>query len=137
MRVLCDKHELKKLRRRFLRSAPRERMEACWGKREGNEYHVYLFMPLESMKGTRTSVTYDAEELQSHKDEAYEEGLQFLGTIHSHIDCDGAPSEHDIDDAVIQGELVTGIFHIATVNGRRRCRVKFYSPMIGVEVEIT
>lgn len=136
MKILIDKREIVKLKRRFLKAYPKERIELVWGKfKKPDEFHIYIFDSI-PYKSTHNWVDYDESEPQISSDHAATRGLVLLGSIHSHPDCfDASPSEYDYDEGVKSGELISGI---AVINqnskGRRSVKIRWWGPLQGLDV---
>lgn len=139
MKVVVAKSELAKFRRRILKAYPKERIEILWGRQiSPDEFHIFIFEQVPHT-ATKTSVTYDrGGEIELSQIDAEDAELEQLGSIHSHPDCyDAAPSEFDYDGGVIDGEIISGIALVTKdkETGRRRVRIRFWGPLVGVTCE--
>lgn len=134
MIVKVDPAEIRKFRRRVLRAYPNEHMELVWGKQvKLNVFHIHVFDQIKYI-GVSDAIYYDDEQVRESAEEAKLVGLTLLGSIHSHPEChDSAPSEHDYDEALKAGELISGIALVCKQpNGRRSIRIRFWGPLHGV-----
>lgn len=135
MKVKISPDEVKKFKRRVLKAYPNEHMELLWGKKQGDEYQIFIFDKFKHL-GTPRCVYYDTEEFEASRQFAQENGYVFLGSIHSHPKCsDTAPSEHDYDAALEQGEMISGIALVeeSILTGRRKVTIRFWGPLQQVE----
>lgn len=136
MKVFVAPDEIKKFKRRVLKSYPNEHMELLWGKEVSkNEFHVFFFDNQFPYIGTPRTCCYDNNEIDLSAQWAEEAGYMLLGSIHSHPNCnDTAPSEWDYDEALKQGEKLFGIAQvIKSPKGRRKVVIRFWGPLEKVE----
>jgi hypothetical protein len=144
-KIIVDKHEERKFRRRALDHCPFEHMEALWGQVRGEVLYVCAFIRLEHQVSIRT-IRYDELELDEHEDDAREAGLEFLGTIHSHTNCeDDRFGDTDLANVQESQETIQGICAIQTKVkdektkklkplSRRRCRIAYWPTVRPLEV---
>jgi len=138
MKVQVDKAVLAGYRRRALRRFPNEYMETIWGKVSKEAIQICAFYPIDH-KGQQEWLEYepaDVEDQKERQDGPDHPKLQYLGSIHSHPDADGEPSEADWQSSRQDGERVMGIYQIVRNGGRKRGKVRFYSEPLQ-ELEIT
>lgn len=110
-RIVVDRQEERKFIRRALRAHPLETMEAIWGEIRGEILYICAFVKLEH-RATRKDLKYEEEELDEHEEDAEESGWKFLGTIHSHPNCednDMGFSDTDLSTMQESQETVMGI----------------------------
>lgn len=113
-KIVVDKKEEAKFRRRVLDRYPYEHMEALWGQIRGDVLYVCAFIRMEHQILVK-HLKYDESELDEHEEDAREAGLEFLGTIHSHPDCaDNRFGDTDLADAQESQECIMGIAAIET-----------------------
>jgi len=111
-----DRREEQKFIRRALRAHPREMIEAMWGEVRGEILYICAFVKVDH-KATRQNLRYEEEELDEHEEDAKEAGWTFLGTIHSHPNCetnDVGFSETDLATLQESQETVMGICAVQT-----------------------
>jgi proteasome lid subunit RPN8/RPN11 len=126
-KIVVDKKEEARFRRRVLRRYPCEYLEALWGKLHGDILYIVAFVKADH-KGTRRSLKYDEQELDFHEEDAAEHGLHFLGTIHSHPNVtDTRFGDFDLEDCQETQEVIIGIAAIEKLpNGRKKCRIDYW-----------
>jgi proteasome lid subunit RPN8/RPN11 len=113
-KIVVDKKEEAKFRRRALNCYPYEHIEALWGYVRGDVLYICAFMAMEH-KVTIKTIHYSDHELDDHEDDAREAGLEFLGTIHTHPDCaDNRFGDTDLEMSQESQECVMGILAIET-----------------------
>lgn len=150
-RITVDNREEGKFRSRALNHTPKEYMEALWGYVRGDTAYICAFVKMEldpEKTNSRRVDCKDEQELDYHEDDAAEarvwddvEGrrinLAFLGTIHSHPDCeDAVPSEHDIRGLLETQESVMAVCAIQKLaSGRRRTIVEYWPAVRPFPVE--
>lgn len=143
-KIVVDKKEEAKFRRRCLDNYPYEHIEALWGQIRGDTLYICAFMQMEHEVTVKT-INYEDEELDWHEDDAREAGLEFLGTIHSHPDCaDDRFGDTDLEMSQESQEMVMGICAIETKkkgkNGkakklkRRRTRIAYWPTVRPLQV---
>jgi proteasome lid subunit RPN8/RPN11 len=138
-KIVIDKREERKFRRRALAHYPYEHIEALWGEVRGDTVYVVAFMAMEHRSSLK-SLQYEDAELDEHEDDAKDAHLEFLGTIHSHPDCnDNRFGDRDLATMQESQESVMGILAIeAEVKGKklkkRRCRVAYWPSTRPLEV---
>ena len=135
--IVVDRRVLQGFVRRALKRYPREYAEALWGSINSHVINIKACLGIDH-EGTRNSVDYESEELQEQEQEAREQKLLLLGTIHSHPgtkDC--SPSEDDWVFAKDDGELIAGVCAIWLVKQRRRTRTIFWPRLADYEVRVT
>lgn len=113
-KIVVDKKEEAKFRRRALACYPYEHIEALWGYVRGEVLYIVAFMAMEH-KVSIKHIYYTDQELDDHEDDAREAGLEFLGTIHTHPDCnDNRFGDTDLEMSQDSQECVMGICAIET-----------------------
>lgn len=113
-KIVVDKNEEAKFRRRSLDRYPFEHIEALWGYVRGDVLYVCAFMAMEH-KATVKHIHYEDQELDEHEEDAREAGLEFLGTIHTHPDCtDNRFGDTDLEMSQESNECIMGICAIET-----------------------
>jgi proteasome lid subunit RPN8/RPN11 len=147
LKVVVDGREEGRFRRRALRYAPKETISALWGYVRGDTVYICAFIKCDINKketNTRKVVCIDEDlELDRHEDDAKDTEiydsvsgrrikLEFLGTIHTHPDCDDAVlSEHDIRDSLNTQESILAVCAIQIPkDGSRRKTVVSYWPCL-------
>jgi proteasome lid subunit RPN8/RPN11 len=142
-RIVVDKKEEAKFRRRALRRFPLEYIEALWGQIRGDILYICAFVRMEVDKATIKSLYYDEQELDFHVEDAKEAGLQFLGTIHSHPNCEDTRfGDTDLENVQDSGEIVMGIAAIQRIGEgrkkRKRCILEYWPvvhPLITIRMD--
>lgn len=150
-KIVIDKQEEAKFRRRALKAYPMEYIEALWGFIRKDVLYVCVFMPMEQnvdnegtpIKPKNNSVSYAEDELDSHEDEAKEHRLTLLGTVHTHPDCSLTHfSEGDLLDQLDSQETVFGICAIETIETkskgkkcRRQCKIAYWPSIRPLHIE--
>jgi proteasome lid subunit RPN8/RPN11 len=136
MRVIVDKDEERKFRRRALSHMPNEYMEVMYGYVEDDTLVVCAFVDIDH-EGTPKSIAYDQEEIDRQKGLAEKSGLVLLGTIHTHPDREeGIYSECDARDSYHNEEKLFAICSIHMKSGKRRTVDIWYWPGVTpLEVE--
>ena len=130
-KIVVDKKEEAKFRRRCLQHYPYEHIEALWGRIRGDTLHICAFVQMEH-KATTKDIDYTDDELDNHEDDAREAGYELLGTIHSHPDCDDDRfGDTDLEMSQESQEIVMGILAIETKTKgkklrRRRTRIAYW-----------
>lgn len=115
-RIVVDPREERKFIKRALRKHPLEILEALWGEVRGEILYICAFVKVDH-KATRKTLKYEEEELDEHEEDAAEAGWKFLGTIHSHPNCDDNDvgfSEIDLSTMQDSQETVMAICAIQT-----------------------
>jgi proteasome lid subunit RPN8/RPN11 len=137
-RVVVDKRAEQGFRRRALRRYPLEYIETLWGRIEGTTAYVHAFMPLKH-SATPDQIDYDDADLWDQHDEARDEQLTVLGSIHTHPDRDEAIfSEGDLREHIIDPhDRVMGICAIECKGKRRKCRVIYWPGVLPCLVTYT
>ena len=125
MRVLVSGDVLAAFRRRAVRRYPREYMETIWGKMVNGDAHIFSFQTIPHT-GTRETCEYVYSDIVSQREDAEEDGLTMLGTIHTHPDGGSGPSESDMETARTDGDMVSGILQVLRVNGKKRTHFCFF-----------
>jgi proteasome lid subunit RPN8/RPN11 len=109
-RIVVDKKEEAKFRRRAMRSYPLEHIEALWGQVRGDILYICAFIRMDIERATVKTLYYDEQEMDFHEEDAREAGLHFLGTIHTHPNCDDTRfGDTDLENAQETQETVMGI----------------------------
>ncbi len=130
MKVNVSQDVLSSFRRRALRRYPKEYMETIWGRVKGGEAYIYAFHPIKQ-ESDNESVKYEPADIEEQRDEeAPQEKMRLLGTIHTHPDSGIEPSQSDWETARVDGDLIIGICQITTSKGRKSSQVRFYSEPI-------
>lgn len=127
-KVVVDREEEAKFRRRALQRKPHEYIESLLGYVRRDTLYIAMFVPMEH-DGKLTKVNYDDDELDEHDEDAKEVHLELLGTIHTHYESgDATLSEHDIRDIQETQEAVVAILNIEMRNKDgnplRRCKTE-------------
>lgn len=139
MRIQVDRRVLKGFRQRALKKYPLEHLETIFGFVKSNVIHIVSFCPIDhDSKPDRCEyLVADIEEQRDKEDFPEYRKLQLLGTIHSHPDAPGEPSEADWQTSRIDGDLVSGIYQILPrKRGQRKYgKVKFFADPVQ-ELEI-
>lgn len=130
MKVQVSRSVLNGYRKRALKKYPSEYLESIFGRINGKTIQILAFYPMEH-KGTPESCEYETIIVEEQQDgEDAPPKMKWLGTIHSHPDSQGHPSEADWVSARTDGEIISGIYQIwphKTGRGRKTCKVRFYS----------
>jgi proteasome lid subunit RPN8/RPN11 len=144
-KIVVDKKEEEKFRRRALDHYPFEHIEALWGRVRGDVLYICAFMAMEH-KVTIKTIHYSDQELDDHEDDARDAGMEFLGTIHTHPDCaDNRFGDTDLEMSQDSQECVMGICAIETKVKdektkkvkklkRRRIRIAYWPTVRPLEV---
>jgi|SRR5208282_4039699 proteasome lid subunit RPN8/RPN11 len=113
-RIVVDKKEEAKFRRRALNHYPLEYMEALWGKVRGDILYIHAFVKVDHKPGKRT-LQFEDFEIDEHEEDAAEIGLVYLGTIHTHPNASDAQfSEVDCEQSQDSQDVMMGICGIQT-----------------------
>ncbi len=113
-RIVVDKKEEGKFRRRAIRHYPLEHMEALWGTVRGDILYIHAFIKVDHKPAART-ISYDDTELDEHEEDAAEIGLVYLGTIHTHPNCEDTRfGDTDLEQSQDSSDAVMGICAIQT-----------------------
>lgn len=117
-------------RRRAIKAYPNEMMETIWGRVVGDTLHIHAFMPIKH-KGKPTILTYKDYDLSDQEDEAAEEKLELLGTIHTHPNVlEEIFSEEDLRGVQDEPDIIMGICaitqEISKGKKRRNCRIAYW-----------
>jgi proteasome lid subunit RPN8/RPN11 len=145
MKLIVEQNGFASYRKRALAEYPMEYLEILVGTAADDVVEIKKFVHI-SHTVTKTNgscpacgnqdvprLGYARDDLDRIKKEAEAEGLQFLGTIHSHPDCDAIPSEADNDDSRSINEVVSGILHIwMTSSKRKRSHAQWWPPQWSV-----
>jgi len=144
-KIVVDKKEEAKFRRRALAHYPYEHIEALWGEIRGEVLYIVAFMAVDHKCSLKT-LRYEDQELDEHEDDAKEAGLTFLGTIHSHPNCnDDRFGDYDLAIMQENQESIQAICAIQTkvkdekskktkTLKRRRCRIAYWPTVRPLEV---
>jgi len=129
LQVKVNDLELRKLKRRMKQAFPYERIELLVGRRGAGVVCVDEFWQIPHRAG-KDHCEYSHEMLLEIKKRIKRDGLELLGTIHSHPNTfDGSLSEIDLHYAHVTKEIVSGICSIyKTSGGQKRCRILFWQP---------
>ena len=125
-RIVVDKKEERKFIRRALHRMPAEYMEALWGQIRADILYICAFVKMDH-KATRNNLKYEEEELDEHEEDAEENGLHLIGSIHSHPNCednDVGFSETDLATMQESQETVMGICTVQTSKVDAKTKVK-------------
>ena len=151
-KIVVDKHEERKFRRRALRRNPKEYAEALWGYVRGDTAYICAFLKCDFKDPTTSSIYIPPEELDAHEDDANDttiidkvDGqkmkLELLGTIHTHPDREFAVvSDFDIWDQLDSQESIQGVCAIEIKNKntkKERCitRIEYWPAVRPLSVE--
>jgi proteasome lid subunit RPN8/RPN11 len=128
MRVQVSRSVLNGYRKRALKKYPDEYLESIFGRIDGQVIRILAFYPMEH-DGSPDACRYETVVVDEQKDgEDSPPKMKWLGTIHSHPDAQGHPSEADWESARMDGEIVSGIYQILPHKGKRKTgKVRFYS----------
>ena len=128
MKVQVSRSVLNGYRKRALKKYPDEYMESIFGRVDGQKIVILAFYPLDH-EGSPDQCKYETASVDEQKDgEDCPPKMKWLGTIHSHPDCEGCPSEADWETARMDGEVISGIYQILPRKvGRKLGKVRFYS----------
>lgn len=123
-KIIIDKKEEAKFRRRALRKFPNEYLEMLWGFIENRCLHICAFVPIEH-KAWINAVEYDEVDIDEHVERAKEtKKLMLVGTIHTHpYREDATPSSFDFKDNEADIDLVMGVMSIEKKKKKGRKRV--------------
>ena len=113
-RIVVDKKEEARFRRRALRRYPYEYIEALWGQVRGDTMYICAFVKMLHTSSDRAIFLAD-NEMDDHVEDAEEHGMHFLGTIHTHPDCEDTRfGDTDLETSQESQEAVMGICAIQT-----------------------
>ena len=119
MVTVLNQAALRRFKRRAREHFPKEYMEAVVGfEKDG----VFFVVDLETiaLKQAKGWVDFvDAEEVEDIHEEAREDGLEWLGTCHTHPNCDPVPSDADLIGARGMNERLIGIYEISEVKDKK------------------
>jgi Prokaryotic homologs of the JAB domain len=139
LKIVVDKKEEGRFRRRALYHFPLEHMEALWGQVRGDTLYICAFVPMNFTQSMRT-MSYDDTELDEHEEDAKEAGYTFLGTIHTHPNCkDTRFGDTDLEHSQDSQEDVMGICAIETLNEgkkteRKKVRIEYWPTVRPLQV---
>ena len=152
-KVLVDRGVLANFRRRAILRAklnpPQEYIEAPLGKiasdgktGEAVETGTALIQVIHPVEHTADASTcyYASEELDSVLDDAGELGLDFLGTIHTHVGVRRACvhlSTTDRNSAVEDSESISAVLFVKRTRGHIRTELSIEVPVAPIEIRIT
>jgi proteasome lid subunit RPN8/RPN11 len=123
-RIVVDRVEEQKFRRRALRRFPLEYIEALWGYIRGNTLYICAFVSM-NHRASKRAIWYEDQELDEHEEDAAEAGYGLLGTIHTHPNCSDARfGDTDLEQSQDTQELVLGICAIQIITVGRKERKK-------------
>lgn len=143
-KIVVSKKEERKFIRRARKRLPNEYIEAIWGFVRGETLYICVFFPLnhEGKPRSLRFMDWDGREVEDNvdviddlDDEAKEENLSYLGTIHTHPNCEESNiSENDIFSARETGDLVSGI--CAFRNGKYvRAKITYWPTLNPIKVD--
>lgn len=147
MRVTVDRKQLQRFRARALKTYPQEYIEVVLGENRGDHLVIKKFVQI-AHKATKTdqlcsvcgqatdqrSLDYTEDEMETCKRMARDEGLQILGSIHSHPDQQADTYPSDTDNASCTTyDLLLGIMAIWKAGKRKRSSVKWWLPQQSVQ----
>jgi proteasome lid subunit RPN8/RPN11 len=123
---------------RSKRHHPLEHIEAIWGTETVDGFRILELHRLRITTRTQNCLDYDDIELARQKWLAEKEGLQFLGTVHSHPhrDNDSAPSFIDHIKALKDGERIMGILHLWKEGARFKSTIDWWFPQKPLDFNI-
>lgn len=137
IKVVVDNRVLGGYRRRALRHFPNEYMETLWGRISNNVITIIAFQAIEH-EATTKDLSYDDDQIFIQTEDANDEKLQLLGTIHSHpypthtctkcgTTADPSPSKADWVDMADNSEIVSGVCAIwVRESGRKQTKIQFW-----------
>jgi proteasome lid subunit RPN8/RPN11 len=135
MRVVVDRNEEKKFRRRAMRRMPKEYIELLFGHVHDDSIVICAFVEIDH-ESTPQALTYDTEDLERQVDLAAKSGLEYLGTIHSHPHRpDTMFSETDARDSLGREDIVFGILAIDDSKRPWKCVTDYWPKVKPFEVE--
>jgi proteasome lid subunit RPN8/RPN11 len=142
LRVIAQARDWKGFIRRAKAAFPREHCEALWGQVAVDGFHVAKFVQIKTnaAETNHSTVDYDDEELHRQMLNAAREGLDFLGTVHTHPDkdYDTAASTFDHHAASKDGERVMGVVVIyKTDKNKFVVKTDWWIPQPRIEFELT
>lgn len=139
MNIQIDRKGLSGFRRRaWARFPHKEYVEALFGIVQAGIPIVSLFYPMEHT-ADKWACDYAPLEIKELSQIAAEHGLQFLGTIHTHMGSNTCahPSKNDVKSSQELGERLFGIVHLyKTDSGRRRSTTEFFPSKDAVKVTL-
>jgi proteasome lid subunit RPN8/RPN11 len=119
-RIVVDKKEEARFRRRALHHYPMEHLEALWGKVHGDILYIHAFVKVDHKPG-KITLKYEDTELDEHEEDAQEAGLSYLGTIHTHPNCNEARfGDTDLEQTQDSSDAVMGICGIQTTKKEKK-----------------
>jgi proteasome lid subunit RPN8/RPN11 len=128
-KVIVDRKEENKFRRRALRKFPNEYIEVLFGYIENECLRVTNFVPV-AHKGQPGKCDYFQEDIDAQNELANTLDLRVVGTIHTHPFRDDAlASVEDYRSCVYGQDLVIGIMSLTKKKGRRRVTDVAYWPL--------
>lgn len=137
MKFVIPRAKLMAVRRQARAAFPNEYLSVLWGQRTGSDVRIEEFRSI-PFHGTPDAASYDQLAITRSKRAALRVGLEFVGTIHSHVwdKQDAFTCEHlspdDQRTSAINGELLSGIIYV--YNQGRSTEVHWYEPQVPPEV---
>lgn len=108
---------------------PKEYIEAIWGTETIEGFRISKFAKVEHT-GTKKSIYHDDFDIKSQDWLARQEGLNYLGTVHTHphITYDSCPSTTDHKESFRLGDRIMGIVVLYKKNGRFKIEHDWWFP---------
>jgi proteasome lid subunit RPN8/RPN11 len=129
-KVIVDRKEENKFRRRALRKFPNEYIEVLWGYVKNECLYVTNFATL-AHRGQPGKCLYWQEDLDAHHERASHQDLRVVGTIHTHpFRSDALASIGDYRGCVAGQDLVIGVMSLTKKKGRKRVTDVAYWPVV-------
>ncbi len=139
MRIWASRQQWQAFLRRCKAAYPNEHCEAVWGEETVDSFRVVRMVRMRLNKATSKLIDYDDIEIKRQKWAAEQEGLKFLGTVHTHPgkDLDSAPSAFD-HHACAACERIMGIVNLYKAADGRRYAVEtnWWFPQRKIEFDL-
>lgn len=132
MKIRYDSSILERFKKVARKRAPLEYLELLFGRAGEEEIEILRAVTVKHTATLSTDDDQAIEELDSNvvdsiKLKMSQEGLEWLGDIHSHPDhADNVPSSVDNENALEIKAKVFGIYNFSKKSGRCQSRVCFY-----------
>lgn len=110
MKFIVDRSDVERFKRRARAAAPNEYVELIFGTVSDSTVKATRFERIKH-RATKRQISYEIEDFDRVVSEQVDdEGLIYIGTVHSHPNGCPEPSYTDNDNARIENELVFGIY---------------------------